>query len=332
MPFYEYECSNCKFYVEALQKISDEPLRQCPSCKKKALKKLVSAPVFRLKGSGWYETDFKSEGEDKRNLADREEPSEKSEDKAKAADALFRAAEVLGKTSDHKATIAAYQRFLTQYGNEPQHAARAVEAQLRIGQAYASMGDRKKAEEYYRATVSTFESRGLKPATDAADFPSEAQFLLAEYALADVLATKVTSTGKKMEKEVQQLTDRLKAASEAYDNVFPYRRIEWVLAAMYRRGYAFETWAINIRAAPVPKQLQEYSEAWFAYKDIVDQFASRAEEKAIGLYEETVKRAKEYAIANEWTAAAQERLNIYKPEEYPLLRTPALDLQLEDVR
>src|SRR5690606_15551507 len=82
MPFYEYECSNCKFYVEALQKISDEPLRQCPSCKKKALKKLVSAPVFRLKGSGWYETDFKSEGEDKRNLADREEPSEKSEDKA----------------------------------------------------------------------------------------------------------------------------------------------------------------------------------------------------------------------------------------------------------
>ena len=50
MPFYEYECSNCKFYVEALQKISDEPLKKCPSCKKATLKKLVSAPVFRLKG------------------------------------------------------------------------------------------------------------------------------------------------------------------------------------------------------------------------------------------------------------------------------------------
>ena len=56
MPFYEYECSNCKFYVETLQKISDEPLRKCPSCKKQALKKLISAPVFRLKGDGWYET------------------------------------------------------------------------------------------------------------------------------------------------------------------------------------------------------------------------------------------------------------------------------------
>lgn len=86
MPFYEYECSNCKFYVEALQKISDEPLKQCPSCKKKTLKKLVSAPNFRLKGSGWYETDFKSDKEEKRNLADREEPAEsKSEAKETAA-------------------------------------------------------------------------------------------------------------------------------------------------------------------------------------------------------------------------------------------------------
>ena len=84
MPFYEYECSNCKFYVEVLQKISDEPLRDCPSCKKPALKKLVSAPVFRLKGAGWYETDFKGENEGKRNLADREEAAEKSEDTAKA--------------------------------------------------------------------------------------------------------------------------------------------------------------------------------------------------------------------------------------------------------
>ena len=76
MPFYEYECTNCKFYVEALQKISDPPLEQCPSCKKKTLKKLVSAPNFRLKGGGWYETDFKSDQEGKRNLAAGEEAPE----------------------------------------------------------------------------------------------------------------------------------------------------------------------------------------------------------------------------------------------------------------
>jgi putative FmdB family regulatory protein len=85
MPFYEYECTNCKFYVETLQKISDEPLKKCPSCKKQTLKKLISAPVFRLKGAGWYETDFKSEGEDKRNLADRDEPAASTEDSKPAA-------------------------------------------------------------------------------------------------------------------------------------------------------------------------------------------------------------------------------------------------------
>jgi len=82
MPFYEYECQACKFYTEVMQKISDAPLTRCPSCGKKRLKKLVSAPVFRLKGGGWYETDFKSDKEAKRNLvgADREEP--KAESKA----------------------------------------------------------------------------------------------------------------------------------------------------------------------------------------------------------------------------------------------------------
>jgi putative FmdB family regulatory protein len=69
MPFYEYECSSCKFYSEVMQKITDAPLRKCPSCGKNTLRKLLSAPVFRLKGGGWYETDFKSDQESKRNLA-----------------------------------------------------------------------------------------------------------------------------------------------------------------------------------------------------------------------------------------------------------------------
>src|SRR5579864_748413 len=84
MPFYEYECANCKFYIEEMQKISDPPLTKCPSCGKEALKKLVSAPNFRLKGAGWYETDFKSDNEGRRNLAGEKEEA-KAEAKAEAA-------------------------------------------------------------------------------------------------------------------------------------------------------------------------------------------------------------------------------------------------------
>ncbi len=258
--------------------------------------------------------------------------AEKSQDKEKAADASFRAAQVLGKTTDQRGTIKAYEAYLAKFGNDAGQAEKSVEAQLRIGQAYAKMGDRAKAQQYYRATVTSFDAKKLKPSTDAADLPAEAQFLLAEYALADVLAVKLTSTGKKLEKEARELTDRLTVAAAAYDSVFPYRRLDWVLAAMYRRGYAFETWAIAMRAAPVPKVLKPNSEAWFAYKDDVDRYASQAEAKAISLYEETVKRSKEYSLANEWTRSARERLNIYKPADYPLLRAPALELQVEDLR
>ncbi|HFE39043.1 MAG TPA: zinc ribbon domain-containing protein [Gammaproteobacteria bacterium] len=67
MPIYEYECKQCGHKLEALQKMSDDPLVDCPECGKAALAKLVSAAGFRLKGGGWYETDFKSGN--KKNLA-----------------------------------------------------------------------------------------------------------------------------------------------------------------------------------------------------------------------------------------------------------------------
>jgi len=68
MPIYEYQCQSCGHELEKIQRMSDEPLSDCPSCEKPALKRLVSAAGFRLKGGGWYETDFKKSG--KKNVHD----------------------------------------------------------------------------------------------------------------------------------------------------------------------------------------------------------------------------------------------------------------------
>jgi putative FmdB family regulatory protein len=75
MPFYEYQCSACGQQHEELQKINARPLRKCPACGRATLRRLVSAPVFRLKGGGWYETDFKADKEGQRNIAGDKEPA-----------------------------------------------------------------------------------------------------------------------------------------------------------------------------------------------------------------------------------------------------------------
>jgi len=84
MPFYEYECRACGHHHEAMQKINAAPLRKCPACGRSRLMRLLSAPVFRLKGGGWYETDFKSDKEGRRNLHG-EEKADKVEGAASEA-------------------------------------------------------------------------------------------------------------------------------------------------------------------------------------------------------------------------------------------------------
>jgi len=70
MPIYEFECSGCGHRFDRLQKLSDTDPSICPACDAPQLRRRVSAPSFRLAGSGWYETDFKKDGDKKRNLAD----------------------------------------------------------------------------------------------------------------------------------------------------------------------------------------------------------------------------------------------------------------------
>ena len=130
MPFYEYECENCKFYTELLQKVTDAPLKKCPSCGKNTMKKLVSAPVFRLKGGGWYETDFKSDQEGKRNLAAGEEAAESAssdkpaDDKAKPAEA----SQPADKNADKKPAAAAASSKASTRKSPARPAARSTKA------------------------------------------------------------------------------------------------------------------------------------------------------------------------------------------------------------
>src|SRR4029079_7110458 len=84
MPIYEYRCTQCQHKLESLQRFSDAPLVTCPACGKDALTKLVSAAGFQLKGSGWYQTDFRGGGSKK---PDTDKPASDAKPDAPKSDA-----------------------------------------------------------------------------------------------------------------------------------------------------------------------------------------------------------------------------------------------------
>lgn len=96
MPIYAFRCEACGHRFDRLQKLSDADPRECPECGAAAIKRQVTAPAFRLAGSGWYETDFKSNKDKQRNLAGKDEAPSASGDKKEPAD----------KSADKSATTA----------------------------------------------------------------------------------------------------------------------------------------------------------------------------------------------------------------------------------
>ena len=104
MPIYEYQCRECGHELEKLQRMNDVPLQDCPECEEPELRRLISAAGFRLKGGGWYETDFK-QGQ-KRNLADsgNEKPAAK---KTGATDVVDKPAKPKAKTESKNGTASA---------------------------------------------------------------------------------------------------------------------------------------------------------------------------------------------------------------------------------
>lgn len=87
MPIYAFQCADCGHAFDRLQKMSDPDPAACPGCGAAAVKRQLTAPSFRLSGSGWYETDFKKDGDKKRNLTDTGDGPGKSESKPDTGEA-----------------------------------------------------------------------------------------------------------------------------------------------------------------------------------------------------------------------------------------------------
>ena len=106
MPIYEYRCDSCGHQFDALQKLSDDPLRDCPKCGESALKKMLSAPSFQLKGTGWYETDFKDKKKDNESTGESSSSSSSPDSASSSSDSSSSKSDASSSSSDSKSSSA----------------------------------------------------------------------------------------------------------------------------------------------------------------------------------------------------------------------------------
>ena len=112
MPIYEFECTTCGEHFDRLQKLSDPDPDACPQCGASGISRCLTAPSFRLSGSGWYETDFKKDGDKKRNLVEKGEPKTadaKPAESGKAAEGKPSEKKLVDKAPAEKTPVAKTQ-------------------------------------------------------------------------------------------------------------------------------------------------------------------------------------------------------------------------------
>lgn len=235
----------------------------------------------------------------------------------------FRAALIYEKTRDWNKEIAALNEFVQKFARDQKQVELVVDAKKRIGDAHQKLGRDGEAKRAYAAAADEFDKRALKPEGNqlAADAAAQSRFQLGEYMLKEFDKLKIGGSGKALANSFTVKKESLKKLTEAYTEVFKYKRLEWTLAALYRRGYALERFAQTIVETPVPPEVKRLGEeAVVTYQDALAQQTVVLEDKAVENYAATLAEARKNHISNEWTKKTLESLNRFRPKEYPVLK------------
>jgi TolA-binding protein len=244
----------------------------------------------------------------------------------------YHAAVIYERMKDYKGEIAALQGFQAKFSKDPKQSELVVEAYKRIADCYTILGDEKKAKTAFEDTVAEYKKRGLKSESNvASNAAAEATFQLAEYEFQTFDKLKIGGRGKALEKSLKDKVAALKKAADAYNQIAPYKRIEWTLASFYRKGFMLERLASSFSEAPIPADVKKMGdEAVATYQDLLGQQAAQYEDKAVEAYTVTLSEAKKARVLNNpWIRLTLESLNRFRPKEYPLLKEPKAALEFD---
>lgn len=256
-----------------------------------------------------------------------------------AADATYRAGLIYEKLGDQRQMAKTFETFKRKYGNLPGQDARVVEAVFRTAKQAAKRGSSGEAKKYYGQTIQQYRSRGMQPASDAAEYAANSEFQLLEPEMKKFLDKKIaTASMPAVVASKKRLEGEAGALRSRYDKILDYKRARWTLAAMYRRGVIFEhvarAVAEGFRQLKVPANVRRLGQdAIDIYMEQLDQALEREvrplEEETKKLYALTVEQAEQLGVSNEYTEEARRRLNALDPAAYPLLKSPMVELAMD---
>lgn len=235
----------------------------------------------------------------------------------------LRAALIYEKQGEWNKAIRTFNEFVARFSNEPEQTEFVFDARRRIADSLKKLGRAADANRAYESVVAEFNKKRLKPETSpiAADAAAQSCFQVAEEEFKAFDSLKIGGSGKALEKSFTNKRQGVKKVTEAYGRCFQFKRLEWTLASLYRRGFVLERFAQTIIETPIPPEIQKLGdEAVVMYQDGLAQQTTVLEEKAVENYAATLAEAKKNRLANEWTKKTLESLNRFRPKEYPLLK------------
>lgn len=246
----------------------------------------------------------------------------------------YRAALILEKQEDWRGEIRALEEFIAKFSSKSAQQELVVEARKRIGDAYKKLGNEKEALRAWTRAADEFDKRKLKPDTHpiAANAAAYGRFQQAEAEFQKFDKLKIGGRGKALERSFAAKNKAVSTVKAAYARVYPYKNLEWTLAALYRGGYVLERFATTIIETPVPPDVKALGEeAVVEYQDQLAQMTTALEDKAVESYATTLVEARKNRISNEWTRRTLEALHRFRPQDYPVLKEPKVAIAHEAV-
>lgn len=243
------------------------------------------------------------------------------------ADAYFRSGLIYLKDKNPKKVVQTFNDYLKNYGStDPK---KAIEAKFHIAEAYELEGNHAAAMMQYKKVAA--DGATVPPASDAAEYPAHAAFLLAEVDLAKLEKMKISGGGKVLQRSVKKFQDAIVALDTAYESVLTYRRATWALAAYFRQAYIRELFSRALLGAPCPPEVKKLGEdACDVYTQQIEQLVSGVDDQALKRYRATLEQAARLGVSNDWTRLARQKANAYNPTEFPLVKDEKIEMQLED--